>query len=228
MLYFSVKEFFIPTLKTNKELESKLLLSQLNKTIQLSSQKQAIINKQKEEKIKAEKEKKKREEEERKRKAEEERKRKLEEEKRRKVEEEKRKKTEEEKRRKTEEEKRRKAEKERERKLREAQMQRKIDAETVFSEAIYNNNFLNNVYPKYPIISKKEGEEGEVILIVEVDENGKATSIIIYKSSTYERLDNVSIDAVKNWKFIPARNKFGMPIKSKIKIPFVFKIKSSI
>ena len=107
-------------------------------------------------------------------------------------------------------------------------MQRRIDEETVYTEAVYNNNALNNPYPKYPIISKKEGEEGEVILLVKVGVDGRAVDIKIYKSSGYERLDNASLYAVKYWHFIPAKNKFGTPIESYVKIPFVFKIRNAI
>jgi protein TonB len=103
--------------------------------------------------------------------------------------------------------------------------QRQIEMQTAVTEALYEDPTLNNPPPKYPIISKKEGEEGEVILLVRVNSNGEVTEVILYKSSGYERLDNSSMYAVKSWKFIPAKNKFGGGVESVVKIPFVFKIK---
>jgi protein TonB len=103
--------------------------------------------------------------------------------------------------------------------------QRQIEMQTAVTEALYEDPTLNNPPPKYPIISKKEGEEGEVILLVRVNPNGEVTDVILYKSSGYERLDNSSMYAVKSWKFIPAKNKFGGGVESVVKIPFVFKIK---
>lgn len=109
----------------------------------------------------------------------------------------------------------------------EEERQREIDSKTIVSEAIYNDSSLNNSAPKYPVVSRKEEEEGEVILLVKVDANGKASEIKIYKSSGFVRLDNASIYAVKNWVFKPAKNKLNMPVESTIKIPFVFKIQNS-
>ncbi len=103
--------------------------------------------------------------------------------------------------------------------------QRLIDSQTIVSEAEYQIPEFSNPAPKYPIISKKEGEEGEVILLVKVSARGEVVDIVLYKSSGYERLDNSAMYTVKTWRFVPAKNKLGGNIESVIKIPFVFKIK---
>lgn len=117
-----------------------------------------------------------------------------------------------------------KAKQERERKEQEAR-QREIDEQTVTTEAIYEDISLNNQAPKYPIISKKEGEEGEVILLVKISSNGTPVDVILHKSSGYERLDNASMYAVKTWRFKPAKNKFGGSLESVVYIPFIFQTK---
>ncbi len=107
----------------------------------------------------------------------------------------------------------------------EKEKQRKIEEQTIETEAVYESSGLNNPSPKYPIISKKEGEEGEVILLVKTNANGEVVEVSIYKSSGYKRLDDASVYAVQSWRFIPAKNKFGGSLGSTIKVPFIFKIR---
>lgn len=104
--------------------------------------------------------------------------------------------------------------------------QKEIDMKTIISEASYEDSSLNNQSPRYPIIARKEGEEGEVVLLVKVSAAGMPIDIVIYKSSGFERLDNASMYAVKNWKFVPAKNKLQMPVESVIKIPFIFNLQN--
>ncbi len=108
----------------------------------------------------------------------------------------------------------------------EEEAKRQLELQTVVISAIYDDKSLNNASPKYPIFSKKEGEEGEVLLLVKIDANGNPTEIILASSSGYERLDNASMYAVKQWKFKPAKNKFGGNIESIVQIPFVFKLQN--
>lgn len=117
-----------------------------------------------------------------------------------------------------------KEEEEAKKRAEETEKQRKIDLQRVFTTAIYDDSSLNNASPKYPIIARKEGEEGEVILLVKVDVKGNPVDVVVFKSSGYERLDNASMYAVKNWKFKPAKNKFGGNVESVLQIPFQYKI----
>lgn len=114
-----------------------------------------------------------------------------------------------------------------ERKLSEKKRQREIDAQTIVSKASYNDPSLQNPQPKYPIISRKEGESGEVILLIKVGKDGKPIDIIVHKSSGFQRLDNASMYAVKVWNFKPAKNKLGFDVDSVIQIPFIFKLDNS-
>ncbi len=107
----------------------------------------------------------------------------------------------------------------------EKEKQRKIEEQTIETEAVYESSGLNNPSPKYPIISKKEGEEGEVILLVKTNASGEVIDVSVYKSSGYKRLDDASVYAVQSWRFIPAKNKFGGSLGSTIKVPFIFKIR---
>lgn len=65
--------------------------------------------------------------------------------------------------------------------------------------------YLNNPAPSYPRISKRTGEEGRVLLKVLVSAKGDAESVSLEKSSGFERLDEAAKEAVKKWRFVPAR-----------------------
>ena len=51
--------------------------------------------------------------------------------------------------------------------------------------------------PSYPAISRRMGEEGKLVLRVELDENGRIDDAKVINSSGYERLDTAALTAVK-------------------------------
>lgn len=66
-------------------------------------------------------------------------------------------------------------------------------------------SYLNNPAPDYPPTSRRLGEEGRVLIKVLVSADGAAENVQIEKTSGSERLDNAAINAVKQWRFIPAK-----------------------
>lgn len=80
-----------------------------------------------------------------------------------------------------------------------------------------------NKKPVYPALAQHLGQEGLVVLMVEVDEQGLVSDITIGKSSGHKILDDAAVRAVKKWKFTPATRE-GTPVKSKIEIPIRFKL----
>ncbi len=66
-------------------------------------------------------------------------------------------------------------------------------------------SYLNNPAPDYPQTSRRLGEEGRVLMKVLVSADGAAENVQIEKSSGSERLDNAAVNAVKRWRFIPAK-----------------------
>ena len=65
--------------------------------------------------------------------------------------------------------------------------------------------------PAYPQLSRRLGEEGEVLLRVELDEKGLLLSARLASSSGYPRLDDAALAAIRNWRCTPAlRN--GQPL----------------
>lgn len=64
---------------------------------------------------------------------------------------------------------------------------------------------LHNPKPVYPQMSRRQGEEGKVMLRVLIGADGNAEEVRVSRSSGFERLDRSALDAVKKWKFVPAR-----------------------
>ena len=88
---------------------------------------------------------------------------------------------------------------------------------------IYNANYLNNPKPNYPSISTRLGEEGRVLLRVLVSEDGFPSEIEQIQSSGSERLDNAAREAVKRWRFVPARQG-ERKIKAWVQVPIDFRL----
>lgn len=86
-------------------------------------------------------------------------------------------------------------------------------------------DYKTNPKPKYPMIARRSGYEGVVLLRVWVTERGKVGKIELERSSGYEVLDKSAIEAVKDWIFIPAK-KNGVSISSWVKVPIRFELSS--
>lgn len=72
--------------------------------------------------------------------------------------------------------------------------------------ARYDVDYLSNPKPQYPMASRKMGEEGRVLLRVQVSEAGRPLQVLVDKSSGYARLDRAARETVANsWRFVPGR-----------------------
>jgi len=97
--------------------------------------------------------------------------------------------------------------------------------ETPITPAVFNAAYLNNPKPFYPKISKRLGEEGVVLLKVRVLADGTAGSVSLLKSSDFDRLDQSAIEAVKQWKFVAAKQG-EKAVESWVSVPIAFKLDS--
>ncbi|MBI4831224.1 MAG: energy transducer TonB [Candidatus Lindowbacteria bacterium] len=85
--------------------------------------------------------------------------------------------------------------------------------------------YMSNPKPEYPRDARRNGQEGTVVLLVEVLPNGNVREISIDKSSGFELLDSAAIKAVRKWRFVPAKN--GTSSTSAwVKIPVEFSLKN--
>ncbi|HEY0269069.1 MAG TPA: energy transducer TonB [Methyloradius sp.] len=83
--------------------------------------------------------------------------------------------------------------------------------------------YLNNPAPNYPGMSRRTGEQGQVMLRVLVSVTGEATSVELEKTSQYERLDQAALEAVKKWRFVPAK-KNNQPLSAYVLVPVRFSL----
>lgn len=88
---------------------------------------------------------------------------------------------------------------------------------TTSKDAVHDKSatVLNSVKPIYPEFARNMKIEGEVILDVEVFEDGSAGEVIVRRSlmSGPGELDEKAIQAIRKWQFTPA-SKDGVPISS--------------
>ena len=92
------------------------------------------------------------------------------------------------------------------------------------TDADYKAAYLNNPRPAYPLLAIRQGAQGQVLLLVEVLRDGRAGRIDLEKSSGHAALDAAAINAVRAWRFTPAR-KDGLLAKQTVSIPIQFNLK---
>jgi protein TonB len=89
----------------------------------------------------------------------------------------------------------------------------------------FNADYLNNPAPAYPLMSRRMQEEGRVVLRVFVDAHGLPDRVELRSSSGHMRLDEVALDTVKHWKFVPAR-RGSEPVPAWVLVPISFNLRS--
>ena len=92
------------------------------------------------------------------------------------------------------------------------------------TDADYKAAYLNNPRPAYPLVAIRQGAQGQVLLLVEVLTDGRAGRIDLEKSSGHAALDAAAINAVRAWRFTPAR-KDGLLATQTVSIPIQFNLK---
>jgi protein TonB len=83
--------------------------------------------------------------------------------------------------------------------------------------------YLNNPPPAYPPLSRRLKEQGRVLLRVLVSTAGNAQDVELRTSSGSERLDRAAIEAVRRWRFSPAR-RGAETIAAWALVPIVFQL----
>ena len=93
------------------------------------------------------------------------------------------------------------------------------------SQPRFDADYLSNPAPAYPPLSRRMGEEGQVVLRVQVEANGRPAQIELKSSSSSARLDQAAQDAVWRWKFIPAK-RGDEAIGAWVLVPITFTLKN--
>lgn len=87
----------------------------------------------------------------------------------------------------------------------------------------FDADYLRNPPPSYPPLARRLGEEGRVLLRVEVGTDGRAQRVETLTGSGSPRLDAAAIDAVRRWRFEPARLG-SSPVAAWVRVPINFRL----
>jgi protein TonB len=91
------------------------------------------------------------------------------------------------------------------------------------TQATIGANDSDNPKPKYPNVARTQGWQGNVILKVLVSAKGNSEQVTVLQSSGHDLLDQAAVDAVKQWRFVPAK-RGGTAIASTENVPINFKL----
>lgn len=84
-----------------------------------------------------------------------------------------------------------------------------------------NAAYLNNPKPPYPALSKRLGEQGQVVVRVRIGVDGSAQQAEIRTSSGYDRLDQTALATVLKWRYVPGK-RGGVPEAMWFNVPINF------
>ncbi len=82
---------------------------------------------------------------------------------------------------------------------------------------------LARTKPVYPSAARRRGQQGVVMVTVEVDADGATLSVDLQRSSGYALLDSAALSAVRHWRFTPARHG-GQAVRAAVQVPIRFRL----
>lgn len=80
---------------------------------------------------------------------------------------------------------------------------------------------LSTPAPRYPADAMRRGESGEALLRIHVDRDGVPFDIDLVRSSGSRSLDRAATEAVRRWRFTPAR-RGGVAVEGTVQAPIAF------
>lgn len=75
--------------------------------------------------------------------------------------------------------------------------------------------------PRYPPRAVRFGWQGTVIVRARVNASGKVEQVVVHRSSGHLLLDRAAVNAVRNWRFVPAV-RGGRPVSCWVQVPVRF------
>ncbi len=83
-----------------------------------------------------------------------------------------------------------------------------------------------NSPPVCPRVTRQRGWQGVSVLEVRVDMDGRVVELRVVESSGLAALDRAALDAVRDWRFEPARQG-ELAIESRVEVPIVWRLAKS-
>lgn len=88
----------------------------------------------------------------------------------------------------------------------------------------FDADYLDNPPPVYPSLARRLGEQGQVLLRVQVRADGTPAEVTVQQSSGSVRLDEAAREAVRRWRFVPAR-RGNAPVAAAVLVPISFSLR---
>lgn len=82
-------------------------------------------------------------------------------------------------------------------------------------------DYLQNPKPAYPVMSKRLGEQGKVVVRVLIGVDGVAQKAEIRQSSGFDRLDQAALTTAQRWRYVPGK-RGGAPEAMWFNVPIHF------
>ena len=104
-----------------------------------------------------------------------------------------------------------------------APSEQKAEATAADTPPTHNAAYLRNPPPRYPLVARRNGEQGTVTLRVLVTREGVPAKVSVEKTSGSSHLDSAALETVRTWRFMPARQG-AQPVEAWVLVPIVFKL----
>ncbi|MEJ2328111.1 MAG: energy transducer TonB, partial [Chromatiaceae bacterium] len=75
----------------------------------------------------------------------------------------------------------------------------------------------------YPLIARRRGQEGLVVVLVTLSPAGLPEQIALAEASGVASLDAAALEAVRGWRFTPATEN-GRAVASELRVPIRFRL----
>lgn len=87
----------------------------------------------------------------------------------------------------------------------------------------FDVTYLANPPPTYPASARRRGVEGTVAVDARIDRQGAAREVRLAASAGDDALDGAALDAVRHWRFVPARQG-DQAVEAWVRVPLVFRL----
>jgi protein TonB len=85
------------------------------------------------------------------------------------------------------------------------------------------SGLASNRKPDYPPAAKQRGQQGRVVLRVEVSAAGAPLSVTVLSTSGHDLLDKAALAAIEQWRFHPA-TRAGAAVAGAVDVPVQFRL----
>ncbi|MGE5028285.1 MAG: energy transducer TonB, partial [Betaproteobacteria bacterium] len=99
-------------------------------------------------------------------------------------------------------------------------------AEPAIEPPRYNAAYLSNPPPAYPLAARRRSIEGTVLVRAEISTGGECLRAELKKTSGAAMLDQAALEAVKKWRFVPAK-RGSQAVVAWVEVPIAFKLENN-